>query len=47
MDAHTVDFASRQLLGNDGLLRKRGATVLLATHSRKLFLLPRGISLYC
>jgi len=34
MDAHTVDLVSRLLLGNDGLFRKRGTTVVLATHSR-------------
>lgn len=34
MDAHTVDNVSQHLLGNNGLLRKRGATVILATHSR-------------
>lgn len=34
MDAHTVNLVSRRLLGNDGLLRKRGRTVVLATHSR-------------
>ncbi|KAH7359713.1 multidrug resistance-associated protein [Pyrenochaeta sp. MPI-SDFR-AT-0127] len=36
MDAHTVEFISQQLLTNDGLLRKRGATVILATHNHKL-----------
>ncbi|KAI0126998.1 ABC transporter [Xylariales sp. AK1849] len=36
MDAHTVDLISRQLLGKDGLFRKRGTTVILATHSHKL-----------
>ncbi|KAK3332944.1 P-loop containing nucleoside triphosphate hydrolase protein [Cercophora scortea] len=36
MDAHTVDLVSQRLLGNDGLLRKLDATVILATHSHKL-----------
>lgn len=35
MDAHTVDLVSRRLVGNDGLFRKRGTTVVLATHSRR------------
>lgn len=37
MDAHTVDLVSQRLLGNDGLFRKRGTTVILATHSRRSF----------
>ncbi|KAK9416311.1 putative ABC transporter [Seiridium unicorne] len=36
MDAHTVDLISRRLLGANGLLRTRGSTVILATHSHKL-----------
>ncbi|KAF3012558.1 hypothetical protein E8E14_000617 [Neopestalotiopsis sp. 37M] len=36
MDAHTVDLVSRRLLGGDGLFRKHGITVILATHSHKL-----------
>ncbi|KAI1080070.1 ABC transporter [Whalleya microplaca] len=36
MDAHTVDLVSRRLLGNDGLFRKRGTTVILATHNHKI-----------
>ncbi|KAF7554083.1 hypothetical protein G7Z17_g3181 [Cylindrodendrum hubeiense] len=36
MDAHTVDLVLRLLLGNDGLLRKRGTTVILTTHNHKL-----------
>lgn len=35
MDAQTADLVSRRLLGNDGLLRKHGKTVILATHSRR------------
>lgn len=39
MDAHTVDTVSRRLLGGNGLLRTRGTTVVLATHSHKLMTL--------
>ncbi|KAI1328223.1 ABC transporter [Xylariaceae sp. FL0255] len=36
MDAHTIDVTSQRLFGCDGLFRKYGTTVILATHSRKL-----------
>ncbi|KAK7753241.1 hypothetical protein SLS62_004760 [Diatrype stigma] len=43
MDAHTVDLVSRRLLESDGLFRKRGTTVILATHSHKLMSLADTI----
>ncbi|KAM0255269.1 hypothetical protein ACHAQJ_005924 [Trichoderma viride] len=36
MDAHTVDHVSRELLGKEGLFRKRGTTVIFATHNHAL-----------
>ncbi|KAM0240790.1 hypothetical protein ACHAP5_007825 [Fusarium lateritium] len=39
MDAHTAEFVSRQLLGKQGLLRKQGMTVILATHNENLMAL--------
>ncbi|KAK2883394.1 hypothetical protein FQN49_000034 [Arthroderma sp. PD_2] len=36
MDANTVDLVAWRLLGSDGLFRKCGTTIILATHSHKL-----------
>ncbi|RGP64205.1 ABC transporter [Fusarium sporotrichioides] len=36
MDAHTAEFVSRQLLGKQGLLRRQGTTVILATRNENL-----------
>jgi ATP-binding cassette subfamily C (CFTR/MRP) protein 1 len=36
MDAHTSASVSNKLLGKDGLLRRNGITVVVATHNREL-----------
>ena len=45
MDAHTVDLVSQRLLGTDGLFRKHGSTVILATHSRRSLFPSEGLAL--
>ncbi|KAM0245872.1 hypothetical protein ACHAQJ_010417 [Trichoderma viride] len=42
MDAHTIDIISARLLGNEGILRKQRATVVLTTHHHFIIVLENG-----